>query len=292
MKNRFLLILYLLLAISCRESEKDKLSRLVKEWDGKEIQFPTRSVFTVQGKDTVDFDFSRSDYKVVMYADSIGCISCKLQLLKWKKFMQEVDSLQQQGVDISFVFYFNSKNKQELQYLIRRDGFVHPLCLDEQDEYNKLNHFPTETTFQTFLLNKDNKVIAIGNPIHNSKVKDLYLKLLKGETSSLEKPILTTVKLDLDYVDFGTFPKIKKQEHIVTLKNTGTKPLVIQGISTSCGCTKVEFDKKPVPVGGVKTLKIIYEADQKGYFRKTVDIFCNIAASSLQIVVSGVAEEK
>ena len=39
--------------------------RLVNEWNGKEIKFPTRSVFTIQGKDTVDFEFKDADYKVV-----------------------------------------------------------------------------------------------------------------------------------------------------------------------------------------------------------------------------------
>ena len=43
--------------VSCAESEKERLNRLVKEWEGKEILFPTNSTFTIQGKDTVDFDF-------------------------------------------------------------------------------------------------------------------------------------------------------------------------------------------------------------------------------------------
>ena len=73
-----------LLAAFCEESEKERLSRLVKEWEGKEILFPAHSVFTIQGKDTVDFDFKDADYKVVTYIDSVGCTSCKLQLHSWK----------------------------------------------------------------------------------------------------------------------------------------------------------------------------------------------------------------
>lgn len=51
------LILILALFSSCKESEKDKISRLVSEWEGKEIIFPAHSIFTIQGKDTVDFSF-------------------------------------------------------------------------------------------------------------------------------------------------------------------------------------------------------------------------------------------
>ena len=34
----------------------------------------------------------------------------------------------------------------------------------------------------TFLLDRNNRVIAIGNPIYNPKVQELYLKIIKGET--------------------------------------------------------------------------------------------------------------
>ncbi len=35
--------------------------------------------------------------------------------------------------------------------------------------------------FQTFLLDADNRVVALGNPVHNPEVKSLYLRLLRGE---------------------------------------------------------------------------------------------------------------
>ena len=62
-----LLLCVLALFSSCKESEKDKIARLVEEWEGKEILFPARSFFTIQGKDTVDFSFVDADYKVVTY---------------------------------------------------------------------------------------------------------------------------------------------------------------------------------------------------------------------------------
>ena len=59
--------------VSCAESEKERLSRLVKEWERKEVLFPPYSTFTIQGKDTVNFEFKDADYKVVTYIDSVGC---------------------------------------------------------------------------------------------------------------------------------------------------------------------------------------------------------------------------
>ncbi|MBQ8601855.1 MAG: hypothetical protein IJ413_04800 [Bacteroides sp.] len=74
---------------------------LVKEWDGKEILFPDNSVFTIQGKDTVDFDYKDAEYKVVTYVYSIGCTSCKLHLGRWNTFIQEVDSIKTVGCSVT-----------------------------------------------------------------------------------------------------------------------------------------------------------------------------------------------
>ena len=57
MKQTLLIILSIIALTSCKESHKDEIARLVKEWNGKEIRFPEHPVFTILGKDTVDFSF-------------------------------------------------------------------------------------------------------------------------------------------------------------------------------------------------------------------------------------------
>lgn len=39
-----------------------------------------------------------------MYVDSIGCISCKLKLAKWKQFIVDVDSLSEKTL-LFFLFF-------------------------------------------------------------------------------------------------------------------------------------------------------------------------------------------
>ena len=270
---------------SCGESEKERLSRLVSEWEGKEILFPTHSTFTIQGKDTVDFDFKDADYKVVMYIDSVGCTSCKLQLHRWKEWVHEIDSLTDGKVP--FLFYFHPKDMKELRYLTRRDGFSYPVCFDEMDELNRLNQFSSDMTFQTFLLDRDNRVVAIGNPIHNPKVKDLYLDLMTGKETSKPTGTTTTVAVNQTTIDFGIFPKSEKQERSFVLTNTGNQLLVIQDVTTSCGCTKVEYSKEPVRPGGTLELKVIYEAEQAEHFNKAITVYCNVDNSPLRLTVKG-----
>ncbi len=281
--------LYLLLVLaifsSCKESEKANIARLVKEWKGKEILFPAHSVFTIQGKDTVDFSFSGANYKIVTYIDSIGCTSCKLQLPRWKKFMQEVDSVVKEYVP--FAFYFHPKDMKELRYITRRDRFTYPVSFDEMDDFNKLNHFPSEMTFQTFLLDKDNKVVAIGNPVHNPKVKELYLELLAGDKSTKTEAPMTEVAMDAESIDFGSFPKAEKQERKLTLTNTGKHVLVIYDVITSCGCTEVGYSKEGIRPGEKTELTVVYDAEKAERFSKTVTVYCNANNSPLRLKITG-----
>ena len=204
--------------------------------------------------------------------------------------MAETDSLFGKG-KLSYVFFFHLKDVRELTYLTRRDGFTYPVCFDREDAFNRLNRFPSEMALQTFLLDKDNRVVAIGNPVHNPQVKELYLNVIGGKRSASTGTKQTTASLSEREVQFGSFPMGKKKERKVVLKNTGDAPLVIHGVDTSCGCTRVEYSQRPVRPGEETTLLIVYEADESGHFHKTVDVYCNTADAPLRMHVSGEAVE-
>ena len=281
------LIMCVWMLASCEESREEAMLRLVNEWNGKEIKFPVHSVFTIQGKDTVDFEFCNANYKVITYIDSVGCTSCKLQLPRWKKLVGEVDSITNGSVP--FLFYFHPKDMKELRYLTRRDDFEYPVCFDEKDELNRLNRFPSDMTFQTFLLDKDNKVVAMGNPVLNPKINDLYIDVIKEKKETGQATNVTSASVNQTVLDFGSFPQLEKQEKSFVLTNTGNGLLVIQDIITSCGCTKVEYSKEPVRPGGTLEVKVIYEAEKAEHFNKTVTVFCNTKDSPLRLTVKGTA---
>jgi len=45
--------------------------------------------------------------------------------------------------------------------------------------FERLNpHLPKDERFHTFLLDENNKVILVGYPVNNPKLKELYLKEL------------------------------------------------------------------------------------------------------------------
>ena len=280
-------IMCLWLLASCSESREEAMLRLVNEWKDKSVIIPVRSVFTVQGKDVVDFNYRDAEYKILVYTDSVGCTSCKLQLPKWKRMIAEVDSLT--GGSVPFLFYFHPKDSKELRFYLRRDNFTYPVCFEEDDYINRLNRFPSDMTFQTMLLNKENKVVAIGSPVLNPKIKDLYLEIITGKKKGTDKSV-TTVSIVDSEKDFGNIPLNEKREHVFKLVNTGDKPLVIYDVVTSCGCTKAKYGKEPVRPGETLDLKVIYNAEDKGRFRKNLTVYCNAEDSPLKLTVVGVVE--
>ena len=272
---------------SCNSEDKNVFKQLVQEWDGKVLSFPSQSVFTSLGKDTVDF-FPNATYKIVSYVDSVGCMSCKLQLYKWKDFINRLQ-------DVPVLFYMHPKKVDELQYILEKNFFDYPVCIDVNDSLNKLNHFPTEMEFQTFLLDKNNKVVAMGNPVLNPKVKELYLKIIQGKPlwdDGEDKQVMTTVSLESTVLSMGDFSWQEERQGTFRLKNTGEKPLVIQDIVTSCGCLTVDYPQEPVQSGKETVIGVTYKADSPGYFNKVMTVYCNVEDSPIRLRVSGNALEK
>lgn len=291
MKLRFITLLIgsCILLFSCKENEKEEIRKIVSEWQDKEIIFPEDVVFTRYGHDTLQYEMPESDYKILLYVDSIGCTSCKLQLHKWREFITEVDSLTSGSVPV--LFFFHPKDKRELTYLLKRDEITVPVCLDENDRLNFLNRFPSREDFQCFLLNKDNKVVYIGNPIYNLRIKEMYLSRIAPEVHSQTTPSRNTiVQAVRTEFNLGTLKQNNPVTVIALIRNIGEVPFVAYDTRASCGCTSVNYSKEPVAPGSSMEIKITYNAEDLGYFNKTVSIYGNIDNSPLVLKLKGNVE--
>ena len=60
--------------------------------------------------------------------------------------------------------------QNNLELMISNTMFDYPILLDTLGEFEKLNpHLPKNGTFHTFLLDENNNVILVGNPLRNKK---------------------------------------------------------------------------------------------------------------------------
>jgi len=288
---RFLyIVLILFFFSSCKDTKKDRAYQMMKEWLGKEIIYPPGMRFTVLDKDTcINESIFNTKYKIVAYVDSVGCISCKLNIQRWKELIAFFDSIDLGRVSIQLIFQPYKTN--DLYLMLRRNRFLSPFFIDREREFYKMNHLSFELDFRTFLLDKQNRIIAIGNPVQNSRVKDLYIKIIKSDKTRCEvKTIQTEVAANKQFITLGNFDWEVKQDTVFYLKNMGNMPLVINDVITSCGCTSVEYAKEPIRPGKSVALKVTYQAEHPEYFDKTITVYCNALSSPIRLKINGNAQ--
>lgn len=285
----YILIIIAFCTFSSCKNRKSDVANILIEWIGKEVRFDKKHVFTYQGEDTVNFSISKEQYKILIYTDSTGCMACNLQLNEWSKWIKEMDSVFKNKV--AFLFFMHPRSVSDMKFMLKTQNFTYPICIDEKNEINNINHFPTQRDLQTFLLDENNKVLAMGNPIHNPKVKELYLNIITGNNFfKKEKVSKTKIQLTRQNIDLGTFDWKKEQNAQIVIKNIGKIPLVINDVITSCGCVRVEFDNTPVLSEKSVSMEVFYKAEHPEYFLKTIRIYCNVENSPLQLKITGNAK--
>ena len=291
MRFRQILVLMPFLFLSCMDSTRPQIADIVEEWYGKTLSLPSNLKFVLYDKEVTSLLQNKWDYAVVSYTDSIGCTSCKLQLNRWKDLINVFDSLYSQKV--TFIFVMHPFDRKELVQLLKEYQFDYPVCIDEDNLFDKRNHVPKNNMFQTFLLDKNSEILAIGNPVLNPKVKTLYQEIIQGgslQDDSEDKQVMTTVSLEATVFSMGDFAWQEERQGTFRLKNTGEKPLVIQDVITSCGCLTVDYPQEPVMPGKEAVIGVTYKADNPGYFNKAATVYCNAENSPIKLRVSGNAE--
>lgn len=290
--KKMIYVVMLFFFFSCKGSVEKKITDIVSYWQNREVIFPKDTSFVSYSRKFGErkVHLQKGEYTILNYADSTGCMSCKLQLPDWSEFINFVDSLSNGTVPFVFVFQSNAKN--DMIHFLEKVGFDYPVYIDENNNFDKLNKFPTEMELQTFLLDSNNRVVAMGNPVHNHKVKELYLDIIQGRKieREKEKTIRTEVNVDKSYINMGSFGWQEEQKVVFALTNTGSRPLIIENINTSCGCTSVEYSKEPVRPGDSVNLNVTYKADHPEYFDKTITVYCNSESSPIILRITGNAE--
>jgi hypothetical protein len=76
--------------------------------------------------------------------------------------------------------------------------------------------------------------------------------------------------------DYGKITEGQKLEVLFRFKNTGNKPLVIESVHPSCGCTVADPPKEPIAPGAEGEIKGSFDSNGKsGQQHKTIAVTAN-----------------
>lgn len=160
---------------ACNKQADEKT--IVNHWMGREMTIPDLDA-KINGKDTIYKDIINKKYKILVYIDTIGCLSCRLKLLDWQKYIDQIKTISN---DIGFIFVVFSNNYRKFEDLQLKNHFHYPVFYDPKARLNQINDLPEDEKYQVFLLNENNLVEGIGNPIHNPEIRKLYEKIITGK---------------------------------------------------------------------------------------------------------------
>lgn len=239
------------------------LSQLV----GKEIIIPENLTFSIMDKE-VDIDFEDADFTIITYIDSAGCTSCKMKLPIWDNIINEFKA--DDSVTVDFAMIIGSPKTKKIDFVLRRDDFGHPVCMDSLGAFIASNSLPEDEAYHTLLLDSDRKIVAVGNPAINPKIREVYRQAITGNPKPKPR-MCTPAAMALGAVTPGD--TIERQFLMV---NSADTTLTVQEIVPSCDCTSAIISTDSIPSGAeaIVTIKLIADSTA-GAFSRYVDVFFN-----------------
>ncbi|AKK74901.1 hypothetical protein OK18_10815 [Chryseobacterium gallinarum] len=99
-----------------------------------------------------------------------------------------------------------------------------------------------------------------------------YAGVFPVENTSVVKIMADAIKWKSESIDVGNIPQGKPKLIRFEFTNTSSKPIVIENVSPSCGCTTADYTKNPILPGKKGFVEASYNAAAKGQFMKTVSV--------------------
>jgi len=86
--------------------------------------------------------------------------------------------------------------------------------------------------------------------------------------------------------DFGDIVQGDKVEHVFELENTGSEPLILTDVKTTCGCTAPEWPREPIAPGQKASLKVVFNSTGKiGTQNKVITVMSNAVNSPARVKI-------
>ncbi|MEL4307888.1 DUF1573 domain-containing protein [Joostella sp. CR20] len=95
------------------------------------------------------------------------------------------------------------------------------------------------------------------------------------------------IEFKSDVIDYGEISKGSDGVRVFEFKNTGTAPLVISNVRSSCGCTIPKKPKDPVAPGDTGVIEVKYDTNRTGPIRKTITVQSNAETPTVALKIKG-----
>lgn len=95
------------------------------------------------------------------------------------------------------------------------------------------------------------------------------------------------IKFNSDTVDYGMVEKGSDGVRAFEFTNTGTAPLIISKVSSSCGCTIPKKPEGPIMPGEKGEIQVKYDTNRVGPIRKAITVISNADEPTIILKIKG-----
>jgi len=95
------------------------------------------------------------------------------------------------------------------------------------------------------------------------------------------------ISFEVMQADLGDLRQGEIGEYLFKFTNTGNKPLIIQNVISTCGCTVPAWPKEPVKPGEKAVLRVVFDSSGKiGRQNKIITIRSNVPGPDKKLRIS------
>lgn len=178
----FWILVIMLLFMSCHNKDRKIKNDLINLQQAP-ICIPINKmdcIFNKCKESTLLVNENNDNLKLIIYADSIVCSSCRIKTMyKWDAFLSKLKKFPNK-VKVFFIFAPSHDKINQFKITARTLPRNYPIYTDTANVFLRLNpHIPEDPTLHTFLLDENNKVILVGNPLENKRIEEMFWRIVK-----------------------------------------------------------------------------------------------------------------
>lgn len=171
--------------LSCGNSHDKNNSYIetIANLTGKRIVFPEslHPISTLNTHNNTASNIIARNYKIIAYYGKGGCTSCRIKLKKWAQYIESLYP-DNDTIVTRLIIIIPTEEERKIKYLAKYDNFNYEIMVDTDEKFRNINNISSNPYLNSYLLNNNDEIIAVGNPINNKKIGNLYRKLITKGT--------------------------------------------------------------------------------------------------------------
>lgn len=181
MRQLSFLLLPLFAASSCNSN--DSVKECIQDMTSNKVFIPYDSMVYISkniepNKNTYLMSVQNCKHKYVMYVSKERCSPCVIKNLSlWNEML---GLSRQEKLQIIFVFASAEGGVDEIRQSFYNSGLEYPILIDTCGIFLKYNpYIPPNHMYHTFLIDSQDSIKLVGDPIHNKQIRFLADKIIE-----------------------------------------------------------------------------------------------------------------